>query len=626
MRTTTDVNVNHKTIRLNGRVLLAAALGFWWLLLAGAGFARSEVPPGFEAIDLSEINQLDRINLSPFLMFLPDDQSRTIDDLLRGDVAPWQLNTEGVTNFGQSNIPYWFVVQLNNLHQMRDPVYIRLNYPHIDRLDVYWVNDGRIIESYQLGDTVPFQRRPVDNRVYLFPVNGLKLSQVQLYLRVESQGPLEVPLDAITQSRFYEQDKLEMAWYGAYFGIMLAMFFYNFFIFILVRDFTYFYYLFYVLSTTALQFTLTGASFQYLWPQSVAMNNIMVLVLTAIMPLAAVAFVRSFLKLETEQGINRLLGRVLLVAFVGVLASVFVLPYLVVLKIAHAVSFVAVSFGVYLGVVYSIKGVRAARTFALAWLIYLVFILVYLLQITGRTQPNVISIHALEIGSVLELILLSLSFGHRVNEEKEMRIKAQDKALQVQEEVNQNLDKIVRQRTEELEEANLQLKELSIKDGLTGLYNRRHFDELLKTEYQRSFREKSTITVLMMDIDHFKKLNDRYGHQCGDECLKRFARVVADALRRPPDFVARYGGEEFVALLPGTDEAGGQVVAENIRAAVASIAVEWEGQSITMTTSIGVASRVPSDRHDSESLLKTADANLYQAKEAGRNRVVHSPA
>ncbi|RLU02755.1 MAG: diguanylate cyclase [Ketobacter sp.] len=433
-----------------------------------------------------------------------------------------------------------------------------------------------------------------------------------------------MPLDAVTYAEFNEQDKLELMWYGAYFGIMLVMFFYNFFIFVLVRDITYFYYLFYVISTTALQFTLTGASFQFIWPESQTLNNTMVLVFTAMMPLAAVAFVRSFLKLEEDKGINRIMGRVLLVAFVGVLVSTFVLPYLLVLKIAHTVSFVAVSFGLYLGIYYWIRGIRAARTFALAWFIYLIFILLYLLQVTGRTQPNLVSTHALEIGSLLELVLLSLSFGHRVNEEKEMRIQAQQEALVIQEELNVNLDNVVRQRTEELEEANRRLKELSVKDGLTGLYNRRHFDELLQIEYQRSFRENSWLTAIMLDIDHFKNLNDTYGHQCGDECLKQFAAVVYGKLRRPPDLLARYGGEEFVVLLPGTDMAGGQVVAENIRAAVEAIAFEWEGYSIVMTTSVGVASVVPRDRDGYEALLRVADSNLFKAKESGRNRVVHS--
>ena len=163
---------------------------------------------------------------------------------------------------------------------------------------------------------------------------------------------------------------------------MLVMFFYNFFIFVLVRDITYFYYLFYVASTVVLQFTLTGASFQLLWPLSPALNNTMVLTFTSMMPLAAIFFVRSFLQLETTaKPLVRWLARVLVTAFFLQLLLSFVLPYALVLKIAHALSFTAVSFGLYLGVTYWFRGVRAARTFALAWLVYLIFILIYLINL-----------------------------------------------------------------------------------------------------------------------------------------------------------------------------------------------------------------------------------------------------
>ena len=109
---------------------------------------------------------------------------------------------------------------------------------------------------------------------------------------------------------------------------------------------------------------------------------------------------------------------------------------------------------------------------------------------------------------MLELVLLSLSFGHRINEEKEMRIRAQDQALKAQSALNRNLDQLVRRRTDELEQANARLKELSIKDGLTGIFNRRHFEELAQTEYQRSFRDKNWLSIAMLDVDHFKQFND----------------------------------------------------------------------------------------------------------------------
>lgn len=575
------------------------------------------------SVELGDIQHSQRIALNRVVQYLVDEEGLSVDEVRSVPDSAWRVNRQARSNFGQSAHPYWFRLQLDQLDRIIGPVYMRVDYPHLDKLDIYMLSDGVPIKQYHLGDTVPFAERPIDNRIYLFDLNELEQDRVQVFIRVESQGPIELPLDVLTQSAFYERDKLKLIWFGAYFGIMMVMFLYNFFIFVLVRDVTYFYYLFYVASTAALQFTLTGASFQFIWPDSSHINNTMILVLTAMMPLAAVSFVRSFLNLQAEgHPFDRALAWVLLYAFIAVLVGALFGPYMVVLKVAHALSFIAVSVGFYLGATYWARGFKAARTFALAWFIYLVFIVVFLLDTIGITQPGPISVHALEIGSVLELVLLSLSFGHRINEEKEMRLHAQEQALSAQASLNKRLDEMVRQRTAELEGANLQLRELSIRDGLTGLFNRRHFDDLLMIEYQRSFREKNWVSVAMLDVDHFKNINDSYGHPFGDLCLKTIAEVVLGKLRRPPDVVARYGGEEFVIMLPGANPDGGRIVAEKIREAVAAIRLECDGVEVALTASVGVATVTPGDRAGYQQLLKSADQCLYQAKEAGRNTVI----
>jgi diguanylate cyclase (GGDEF)-like protein len=611
------------------RVQQAVLLLLVWIIVvvlttpSQASGLDAEVSGYGEIIDVSKLGAEHRIPVNPTFEFVVDNLGLDIDDLLSQPAQEWLPNTENLTNFGQSVYPYWFRFGLVNLDQASHLVYLRLDYPHMDEVDLYLVHDGQIIQSYRVGDTVPFHRRPVDDRVFLFPLNDLNVPHINVFLRVKSDGPIDVPVDLITQEEFYRLDKWELAWYGAYFGIILMMFLYNFFIFLLVRDVTYIYYLFYVASTAALQFTLTGGSFQYIWPQSVSLNNTMVLVFTALMPLAAVLFVRSFLQLEKNgRRFDVWLGRALVAAFSALFVSAFLMPYMLVLKVAHTLSFFAVCVGFYLGVVNWFRGVKAAKTFAMAWFVYLVFVMVYLLEITGRVQPSLVTGHALEIGSALELALLSLSFGHRVNEEKEMRIHAQEQALHAQSKLNKSLDMLVRQRTEELEAANLQLKELSIKDGLTGLFNRRHFDEMLEVEYQRCFREKNWLCVMMLDVDHFKSLNDTYGHQFGDVCLKHIAQTVSEQIRRPPDVVARFGGEEFVVLLPSADVKGGRVVAEKIREAVQQIVIENNNEKVSLTVSVGGVSVVPDKRDNYLSALKQADENLYAAKDAGRNRVV----
>jgi diguanylate cyclase len=188
--------------------------------------------------------------------------------------------------------------------------------------------------------------------------------------------------------------------------------------------------------------------------------------------------------------------------------------------------------------------------------------------------------------------------------------------------MNRQLDEKVRERTEALEEANEKLLTLSTTDELTQLKNRRYFDQVLHIEYQRAYREKFPVAIMMLDIDHFKQLNDTHGHQFGDICLQEVARTIRASVRRPPDLPARYGGEEFVVVLPNTDLNGALTVAETIRNAVSELTVSSGNLSVRMTVSIGVASEIPEDNeHGADILLKTADERLYRAKEEGRNRV-----
>jgi diguanylate cyclase (GGDEF)-like protein len=173
-----------------------------------------------------------------------------------------------------------------------------------------------------------------------------------------------------------------------------------------------------------------------------------------------------------------------------------------------------------------------------------------------------------------------------------------------------------------LEAANARLTELSATDGLTGIGNRRAFDATLQTEWARAAREGKQIGLLVLDVDHFKLYNDRYGHPAGDDCLRLIAALTDRTLRRPPDFAARFGGEEFVALLPGTSEAGARDVAERVRQALLEANVRHEGSPVgRVTLSIGAASLAPRLGDDPQMLIDLADQALYAAKRSGRNNV-----
>jgi len=192
------------------------------------------------------------------------------------------------------------------------------------------------------------------------------------------------------------------------------------------------------------------------------------------------------------------------------------------------------------------------------------------------------------------------------------------------------LQRLESMRTKQLEmsrdlaSANRELEKLSRQDGLTGIANRRYFDSYLVTEVRRAAREKAAVSLILSDVDHFKAFNDCYGHQAGDDCLRRVAAALSSAGRRPADLAARYGGEEFAMVLPGTVLDGAVDVAQAVSRVIGGLAIPHARSAVdqNVTLSQGVVSLVPEKESASEDLIQHADQALYQAKQQGRNRYV----
>lgn len=194
--------------------------------------------------------------------------------------------------------------------------------------------------------------------------------------------------------------------------------------------------------------------------------------------------------------------------------------------------------------------------------------------------------------------------------------------LRVLRNLQADLMRLVRERTEQLEEANRKLAMMSYVDVITEVSNRRSFDEELAMEWRRSTRTRSSLSLLMIDIDGFKAFNDALGHQAGDKCLRTVASVISECVRRAGDTVARYGGEEFVVLLSDTESPGAAILAERIRAAIEQRSISHPAMLRgRLTVSIGVATTTGKETIDPSTLVRAADAALYQAKRDGRNLV-----
>lgn len=182
-----------------------------------------------------------------------------------------------------------------------------------------------------------------------------------------------------------------------------------------------------------------------------------------------------------------------------------------------------------------------------------------------------------------------------------------------------------RKKTEhQLLDLQKELEDLSFKDGLTGVANRRMFDSVLEIEWTYAKRNQQPLSLVLLDIDYFKQYNDLYGHIQGDDCLKRVAKTLSSSGTRAKDFIARFGGEEFVLVLPETDEKAAKKVAERCRKLIFKEQIPHESSLVShvLTISIGVASIIPDNHYEALAFVEEVDKRLYLAKQNGRNRIV----
>lgn len=245
-------------------------------------------------------------------------------------------------------------------------------------------------------------------------------------------------------------------------------------------------------------------------------------------------------------------------------------------------------------------------------------ILDYFREIDRIQTPELLSV------SILFFLLLQAYFlAHRFHR---AYLRADNLAGEIQV-LNQDLERRIAERTNELAVANTRLEELSRTDVLTGLANRRFFNEAIQREWAHATRDRRPLAIIMLDIDRFKRYNDRYGHIEGDRCLQHVGLVLASMAQRSTDLAARFGGEEFVMLLPNTSEEAAAALAEEVRLRIFKLGIEHDDspESDVVTASLGYASIVPEPTNSYQALLTTVDDYLYAAKRNGRNRVAPEP-
>jgi diguanylate cyclase len=526
--------------------------------------------------------------------------------------------------FGFQPGAYWFHVSLENL-QRDEPLWILVQeYALSDRLDLYLRYPDGHVEHDAGGDHVPFADRFIRYRHPNFRLDLPAGQRVELLLRVQSESSMQVPLSLYTPKAFAELLRDAQFSNGLYYGIVLALLCYNLVLWLMLRDASYFWYLLHTGAFGLVLFALNGYGFEYLWPTSAWLADASIPLSICFALIGMQLFARSFLDLRTRwpTGDKVCLAVVAFFALLGA-ASTW-LPYSVATPIASRAVLLGVLWIIIATVVMLRRGYQPARLFLLAWSLFLSGTAAFTLLAFGALPQNFWTQNGVQVGSALELLLLSLALGKRYASLREENVR-------IVQETNEKLERGLIDRTRELRtamaqlgEANVKLLEYSQRDPLTGAYNRRYFHEAFTRLLEECRADGRALAMLLLDLDHFKRINDRHGHQAGDACLVQAARSI-EAVAHPHDaLVARFGGEEFVVLLACNGAQDALQVAEAIRLHIQQHPVAYEGSSIHLSASIGLHTVAAGRGMGQEDIIRIADAALYRAKDDGRNCVRHS--
>lgn len=566
--------------------------------------------------------------------------------------ADWSWQPLERPNVGKQTEGVWVRFSLESEKPSAGRWYLSLKWPVLDeaQVRVFFPDEREWGPLMRGGDHVPIREQPLADQNLVFPLDLKAHDRAVVYMHLRTQEMMALPLVIFDEQGFASDKIKDVAMISLFFGGMLVILLYNSSLFVFTRDVSYLLYVVYLLSALFYVLSITGFGQLFLWPETTPFTRRFYGLSAALCFFTPLVFASRFLSIRRYGGWVWLLTWVLMVYWGTVIVLILLAPaltrYLATETVAliHCVLTMAAVISLWL------RGSRSARLFAIAWATLLLATIAHLLALEGLLPLNALTLHGQLVGMFAEFVLLSMALAQRINFERdrrilaqqsalgasealalerESRLQAQQAALEAQMRANEALEARVYERTRALEDAkrgletvNAQLTRLSVTDALTQLSNRGHFDLMIDEETRRALRTEMPLSVLLLDIDHFKRINDNYGHPFGDECLRLVADVLKGHGQRAGDVVARYGGEEFVIALAGMNASQAAEQAERIRAAVAALEPRCGEARLQLTISIGVATLEPPAQGTPSQLLAAADAALYKAKRNGRNRVV----
>ncbi len=583
----------------------------------------------------------DDFNKSQAIEFEYTFSENGLSHVLDYSQSQWQKSERHFINFGLNADTIWLRFALTNKSKQARTLYISQDYPLLDKVTLYQRHAGMTYAVLHSGDARPLSERAVQDENILFEVTLPAEQSHYFYLKAQTQGVLKTALSVWQPTAYLEQKGTYNLVYGLITGFLFALVISNLTMFGVAGKGHF-------LLASALMFTLVillgylyGFTNHYLHPEWPIMQYFGVPLSVLVMTCLANVLVDTQVLQKAPTWPKRIHRALLGVCFTTALAVLF-LPYQLGLVLAICIS--VVSFLYSSALILALAYLKLHRKTGMC-IFNISLLMTTSYMATSSFGAPILFYHdhfILVVGLVSAAVSLSYQLIAILVAEREAKVAEQqrlvaqtrawddllEEKIRIQEEAQRALEAKIDERTlelhiamQELEEKNRELETRNLEDALTKVRNRRFFDKKIAMEVRRSRREQLPLAVVMIDIDHFKQINDEHGHLAGDRALIKVAELIKATLKRPSDEVCRYGGEEFALLLPNTPLAGAQKVAEQIRALVAKTPIVTDKTELHCTLSAGVYAAIAEQAHIPEYVTECADQALYQAKNNGRNQV-----
>lgn len=538
-----------------------------------------------QAIDLS--NPEEMVNGQHVLLFEESADVLNLSDALRTHQQDKFYSADKQSlSFGIGSQPVW--LQFDVINPNATPLMRRLSIKTswLDHVSIYILNKQQLLSQAQMGDTRPFDQRSITSR-YFEHDHTYSPGITSLFIRIQTPDPMLLPIYIHDIESAHADSIFETYIYAFIYGILFALSIYNLILYFTLRSIRYLFYTLYLVSFLIVNLSYTGHAYQWLWsnsPSWQAWSNPLLMVLFAS---CGLLFATTFLR--TKQTLPRLHKAVLIGSIFTVsalLLSVIFNSPVNALLIAFVSVFVFSSTMILMGSISLLSGNHSAKFFLIASVTHALSAMITAMTVWGIMPYTKLGFHAVEIGMAIDALLLSIALSDQLR-------------------INNH--------------AKLTAERLAMIDHLTGINNRRAFYNLVNPIWDTALRNNRDMSILIMDIDKFKKINDRYGHIQGDEVLKKLGNMLIENARSG-DIAARWGGEEFIIFLPETKLNDACDIAERLCKMISSFQIKTKTNVLQVTVSIGVTSNNKNDI-TIDDLIEVADTYLYKAKASGRNQV-----